>query len=57
MEIDYTYFQSYVGIVAIAKATFGVWIKFMAPLFYDLDRYIGRYFVLYFISSVGWTEF
>ncbi|MCY1037790.1 YfcC family protein [Staphylococcus nepalensis] len=42
-----------VGAIAIAKANFSSWFKFMAPLF--LIWIIVGSFILYVFTSVGWT--
>lgn len=43
------------GAIAIAKANFGAWIKFMVPLF--LIWMVLCMGILYYISSIGWTGY
>ncbi|KRG08216.1 Na+/H+ antiporter NhaC family protein [Staphylococcus sp. NAM3COL9] len=42
-----------VGAIAIAKANFGSWFKFMAPLF--LIWIVAGSVILYIFTAVGWT--
>ncbi|MFY3790497.1 hypothetical protein ACOQFO_02075 [Ureibacillus sp. MALMAid1270] len=43
------------GAIAIARANFGSWIKFMIPLFI-IWMVVGS-IILYYISSIGWVGF
>jgi len=44
-----------VGALAIAKANFGAWFKFMFPLF--LIWFVVGSFILYFLASIGWVGY
>lgn len=44
-----------VGSIALAKANFGSWMKFMMPLF--LIWFVVGSILLYYVSSIGWVGY
>lgn len=44
-----------IGSIALAKANFGSWIKFMMPLF--LIWVVIASVILYYIASIGWVGY